>query len=104
MTSIPFEDLATIVFVLVDDWYQADGVKLLAGKRGRKPSFSDRSRYYWPVPEVQAALALLSQFAPVQYSRIRSGRIVNRPRAIILDRIGQVLDEYAYACEVTPHS
>lgn len=41
MTSIPFEELATVVFVLVDDWYQTDGVKLLAGKRGRKPSFSD---------------------------------------------------------------
>jgi D-tagatose-1,6-bisphosphate aldolase subunit GatZ/KbaZ len=84
----------------------------------RKYSFSDRSRYYWPVPEVQAALArllrnleenppplsLLSQFAPVQYGRIRAGRIANSPRAIILDRIGQVLEEYAYACGATPHS
>mgnify|MGYP003573364373 FL=1 len=41
MTSIPFDELATIVYVLVDDWYQSDGEKLLAVKRGRKPSFSD---------------------------------------------------------------
>lgn len=41
MTSIPFDDLATIVYVLVDDWYQTDGVKQLAGKRGRKSRFSD---------------------------------------------------------------
>ena len=41
MTSIPFDDLATIVYVQVDDWYQAEGVKLLAGKRGRKARFSD---------------------------------------------------------------
>ena len=41
MTSMPFDDLATIVYVLVDDWYQSDGEKLLAVKRGRKPSFSD---------------------------------------------------------------
>ena len=41
MTSIPFDDLATVVFVLVDDWYQTDGVKLLTGKRGKKPRFSD---------------------------------------------------------------
>lgn len=41
MTSIPFDDLATIVYVLVDEWYQTKGVQLLAGKRGRKARFSD---------------------------------------------------------------
>lgn len=41
MTSIPFDDLATIVYVLVDEWYQRDGEKLLVGKRGRKARFSD---------------------------------------------------------------
>lgn len=41
MHSIPFDELATIVFVLVDDWYQEKGVRLLKGKRGQKPIFSD---------------------------------------------------------------
>lgn len=41
MKSIPFEDLCTIVFVLVDDWYLAHGRKMLKGKRGQKPVFSD---------------------------------------------------------------
>lgn len=41
MNSIPFETLATVVYVLVDDWYQVHGIKLLAGKRGQKPRFSD---------------------------------------------------------------
>ncbi len=41
MISIPFVDLATIVYVLVDDWYLVHGVKLLQGKRGSKPRFSD---------------------------------------------------------------
>lgn len=41
MHSIPFDELATIVYVLVDDWYQAQGIHLLQGKRGRKPVFSD---------------------------------------------------------------
>ena len=41
MTSISFVDLSTVVFVLVDDWYQEYGVRLLKGKRGRKPRFSD---------------------------------------------------------------
>ena len=41
MTSISISDILTIVFVLVDDWYQAEGVKLLRGKPGRKPEFTD---------------------------------------------------------------
>lgn len=78
----------------------------------RKYSFSDRSRYYWPLPEVQAALAqlienletyppplsLLSQYLPVQYQRIRNRTLENVPRALILDKIASVLDDYAFAC------
>ena len=41
MTSIPITDILTIIFVLVDDWYQVEGVKLLKGKPGKKPEFSD---------------------------------------------------------------
>jgi hypothetical protein len=41
MTSIPITDIFTIIFVLVDDWYQIEGVKLLKGKSGKKPEFSD---------------------------------------------------------------
>jgi hypothetical protein len=41
MTSISIIELLTIVFVLVDDWYQAYGYKLLNGKVGKKPLFRD---------------------------------------------------------------
>ena len=41
MTSITITDLLTIIFVLVDDWYQAYGCKLLNGKVGKKPVFKD---------------------------------------------------------------
>lgn len=41
MTSITVSDLLTIIYVLVDDWYQAKGVQLLKGKPGAKPEFSD---------------------------------------------------------------
>ncbi len=41
MTSITFADVATVVYVLVDDWCQAHGVRLLQGKRGAKPVFTD---------------------------------------------------------------
>ena len=41
MASISITELLTIIFVLVDDWYQIYGCKLLAGKVGRKPIFKD---------------------------------------------------------------
>lgn len=41
MTSIPIIDILTIIFVLVDDWYQVEGHKFIQGKPGKKPEFSD---------------------------------------------------------------
>ena len=41
MNSIPFDDLLTIMYVLIDDWYQQHGRRLLRGKPGVKPTFSD---------------------------------------------------------------
>jgi hypothetical protein len=41
MTSISITELLTIIFVLVDDWYQVQGYKLLNGKVGKKPVFKD---------------------------------------------------------------
>jgi hypothetical protein len=41
MRSITISDILTIIFVLEDDWYQAEGVKLLRGKPGKKPEFTD---------------------------------------------------------------
>ncbi len=41
MTSITASDLLTIIFILVDDWYQAHGIRSLKGKPGAKPEFSD---------------------------------------------------------------
>lgn len=41
MTSIDLETLLTIIFVLIDDWYQVKGSGWMQGKEGRKPTFSD---------------------------------------------------------------
>ena len=41
MTSISISDLLTIIYVLVDDWYQLHGSQILKGKVGKKPTFSD---------------------------------------------------------------
>jgi len=41
MTSIALETLFTILYVLIDDWYKAEGSQLMGGKVGAKPTFSD---------------------------------------------------------------
>ncbi len=92
-----------------EKYYQGDEAAL---RFARKYSYSDRSRYYWAQPQVQAALltllknlsahpvplTLLSQHMPVQYRAVREGRIRSTPEALIRDRILEVLDVYARAC------
>ena len=39
--TVDVETLLTVILVLVDDWYQTQGHRLLKGKRGAKPVFSD---------------------------------------------------------------
>lgn len=41
MTSIDIETILTIVYVVVDDWYEAEGKELLRGKVGRRPEFKE---------------------------------------------------------------
>ncbi len=41
MTGISIPDLLTYIYVLVDDWYQAQGASCLKGKPGAKPVFSN---------------------------------------------------------------
>jgi len=96
------------------DWqpyYPGNGQGLATA---RKYSLSDRIRYYWPRPQVQAALeilrknlsdhatplTLLSQFLPVQYGIVRAGTLANRPDEIIQDKVDEVLREYSLACNL----
>ena len=90
-------------------YYHGDEAAL---RLARAYSFSDRSRYYWPVPEVQEALArlvanllqrpapltLLSQHLPWALEAVRSGVLPNDPRALIRLRIREVTAAYAQAC------
>jgi D-tagatose-1,6-bisphosphate aldolase subunit GatZ/KbaZ len=82
----------------------------------RRFSYSDRSRYYWPDERVDAAqatlfatltetgipLPMLSQHLPDQYTRVRHGSLSADPRALVLDRVRDVLRGYAAAC--TPNA
>lgn len=78
----------------------------------RRYAYADRMRYYWPRPDVQAALdrlfdnltrrppplTLLSQFLPEQYARVRDGRLGRDPHEWVSDRITSVLRQYTRAC------
>jgi D-tagatose-1,6-bisphosphate aldolase subunit GatZ/KbaZ len=74
----------------------------------RRYSLSDRIRYYWAVPKVEAAtdqllqnlahypppVSLLSQFFPIQAQNLLAAESSISPHALILDRIKQVLLTY----------
>lgn len=81
-------------------------------RTARRYSYSDRLRYYWADPEVDAArltllanldrtgvpLPLISQFLPDQYDRIRAGQLEPLPQALVIDRIRDAIRPYARAC------
>ena len=81
----------------------------------RRYSYSDRMRYYWPDPQIDAAVQrllnnlgsnpipepMLSAFVPDQYDRVRAGLLSTDPKSLVLDRIKGVLQNYVQAC-LTP--
>ena len=76
-------------------------------------SLSDRIRYYWSRDEVVAAqsrlfanlrqrpipLALLSQHFHDEVARVRAGDLPADPEALVVARVGRVLDDYWRACQ-----
>ncbi|MCW8345819.1 tagatose-bisphosphate aldolase subunit GatZ [Vibrio sp. ZSDZ65] len=76
-------------------------------------SLSDRIRYYWTderivrsldvmidnLNSVDIPLGLLSQYLPVQYSKVLSGELNAKPMDVIFSKVQEVLEQYAYACE-----
>ncbi|QNU68194.1 class II D-tagatose-bisphosphate aldolase, non-catalytic subunit [Ruminiclostridium herbifermentans] len=94
-----------------DNWnkhYHGNGVKI---RFARKYSFSDRCRYYLPDTNVQNSirrllqnlgtvtipLSLLSEYMPIQYSKVRSGKLHNDPVSLLKDRVVNCIDDYLYA-------
>ena len=75
----------------------------------RKYSFSDRCRYYLPTKQVneslnillnnlkEVPLNLLSQYMPIQYTKVRENIIDNNPESLIIDRVTNTIDEYCFA-------
>ncbi len=76
-------------------------------------SFSDRIRYYWSEPRIKTAidqlfsnlentpipLSMLSQYMPGQYHKVSHGLLTTKPNDLVVDKIQEVVDMYAKACE-----
>ena len=94
-----------------DNWkdhYRGDPAAL---RIARRYSYSDRCRYYLPDPAVRQAIGrlisnlenrsipttVLSQYMPSQYRKIMEGDLRNGARELILDRIGDCIDDYRRA-------
>ena len=74
-------------------------------------SYSDRARYYLTNSKVQGALrllldnlntagipmALISQYMPVQYARVHAGILPPKAEDLLMDRVGDCIDDYLYA-------
>lgn len=77
----------------------------------RKYSFSDRSRYYMALPAVEAAinklfdnlnlvripLGMLRQYMPLQYRKVRDGKLACCARELAKDSIVTLVEDYNYA-------
>ncbi|MBU8817094.1 D-tagatose-bisphosphate aldolase, class II, non-catalytic subunit [Mycolicibacterium goodii] len=96
-------------------YYEGDPV---TQRTARRYSYSDRLRYYWADPEVDAArrallanlrrtgipAPLVSQYLPAQYDRIRAGELSSDPQSIVIDRVRDALRPYASACRAADHT
>ena len=74
-------------------------------------SYSDRARYYLTNARVADAvrtllsnldhtgipMALLSQYMPVQHARVHDGKLSLKAADLLIDRVGDCIDDYLYA-------
>ena len=111
---VPSEFRANLEQVMQDDrgqwakYYRGDAAKT---RYARAYSFSDRARYYLGNPEVERSihtlldnldkagipLGLLSQYLPVQYQRVHDGILNLRAADLLVDHVGNCIDDYLYA-------
>jgi D-tagatose-1,6-bisphosphate aldolase subunit GatZ/KbaZ len=89
--------------------YHTEGAQLALDQQY---SLSDRIRYYWPVPAVEAALhrllanldakppplTLLAQYLPFQYQALRDGSLHAGARELVRHHVERVLQQYSAAC------
>ncbi len=75
-------------------------------------SLSDRIRYYWPDPQIEAArvqlfdnlradpppMPLIGQYLPHALNAVRNGTATFDPQSLAMAHISAVLDDYHHAC------
>lgn len=80
----------------------------------RKYSFSDRCRYYFAQPEMQAAIeklfanmkevtipmGMLRQYMPLQYVKVRDGALTADPKELVEDFVVHLIEDYNYATKL----
>lgn len=80
----------------------------------RKYSFSDRCRYYFAQPKLQAAIdklfsnlenvnipiSMLRQYMPLQYIKVRDGVLPLSPRELAEDCVVHLIEDYNYATKL----
>ena len=77
----------------------------------RKYSFSDRSRYYMSIPEIEDAIIklfdnldsvgipvnMLKQYMPLQYLKVRDGKLPCKAKNLAKDSVVTMVEDYNYA-------
>lgn len=119
MQSIDFPTLLTIMYVLVDDWYQENATRLLKGKAGAKPVFSDSelitlllAQDFLPFPgETQFLGYIRANYLELFPKLVEQSQFNRRARALrllveelrrhFLDKLG-VLNETAFLLDTKP--
>jgi D-tagatose-1,6-bisphosphate aldolase subunit GatZ/KbaZ len=112
----PFSDFKNTVLEVMraepEYWRKYYGGSADQARFDQQFSLSDRIRYYWPHPAIQAAqarllanlehntppLTLLSQYLPAQYEAVREGRVRNHPVDLLKEGVARVLRQYMDAC------
>lgn len=77
----------------------------------RRFSLSDRARYYFAMPEIREAISklvdnidkeeiptgLLYQYMPIQYKKVRDGKLKKDAKSLLMSFVMDVADDYNYA-------
>lgn len=115
---VPAEEQAyvieTLEHVMTDEpenWQKHYHGSLKELALARKYSFSDRARYYMGDQRVRKAMDrlfdnlgkyhipmnMLHQYMPLQFDKVRTGRLSMNPKALVQDAVLQFLYDYEYA-------
>ena len=96
-------------------WHNHFSGNFVSNRLAIRYGYSDRLRYYWSHPEVNAAVerllhnleahpvpdSLLRQYLPNQFECIQQGNLVSKPQSLISAKIREVLQLYAKACGIS---